>query len=69
VPFDEANLSPMAHSFYRDNRRVSNRRIKEELRVRLAYPDYKRGLKALLASGVLDQTPRELNRRGIPKRV
>lgn len=48
VPFAEADLSPMAQSFYRDNKRVSNRRIKEELGVALAYPDYRTGLRALL---------------------
>ena len=48
VPFAEADLSPMARSFYRDNKRVSNRRIKDELGVDLAYPDYKAGLQALL---------------------
>lgn len=48
VPFDQAALSPMARSFYDDNKRVSNRRIKEELGVRLRYPSYKDGLKALL---------------------
>ena len=50
VPFDEAELSPMGRSFYRDNKRVSNRRIKEELGVTLAYPDYRRGLQALLTA-------------------
>ena len=48
VPFAKAELTPMAHSFYRDNKRVSNRRVKEELGVTLAYPDYKTGLRALL---------------------
>ena len=50
VPFEAAELSPMGRSFYRDNKRVSNRRIKEELGVALAYPDYKAGLQALLAA-------------------
>lgn len=50
VPFEAAALSPMARSFYRDNKRVSNRRIKEELGVRLRYPDYRSGLRALAAS-------------------
>jgi len=50
VPFEQAELSPMARSFYRDNKRVSNRRIKDELGVALAYPDYKAGLEALLAT-------------------
>lgn len=51
IPFEEAELSPMGRSFYRDNKRVSNRRIKEELGVALAYPDYRAGLAALLAAG------------------
>lgn len=53
VPFEEAaaNMSPMALSFWRDNRRVDNRRVKEELGVRLRYPDYRTGLKAILAEG------------------
>jgi nucleoside-diphosphate-sugar epimerase len=50
VPFDEAELSPMARSFYRDKKRVSNRRIKDELGVDLAYPNYRAGLEALLAA-------------------
>jgi nucleoside-diphosphate-sugar epimerase len=47
--YETAELSPMARTFYRDNRRVRNRRIKEELGVRLAYPSYREGLAALLA--------------------
>ncbi|MGF1609931.1 MAG: SDR family oxidoreductase [Kiloniellales bacterium] len=49
VPFEQAELSPMARSFYTDSKRVSNRRIKQELGITLAYPDYKAGLRALLA--------------------
>jgi nucleoside-diphosphate-sugar epimerase len=48
VPFDAAALSPMARSFYADNKRVANRRIKEELGVRLRYPTYREGLRALM---------------------
>ena len=50
VPFAqiEATLSPMARSFYVENKRVSNARIKSELGVRLRYPDYREGLCALL---------------------
>ena len=51
IPFDEAALSPMAASFYADNKRVRNTRIHEELGVALKYPDYKAGLRALLAGG------------------
>jgi nucleoside-diphosphate-sugar epimerase len=48
VPFDQAELSPMARSFYSDNRRVCNARIKQELGVTLRYPSYREGLRALL---------------------
>ena len=50
VPFDKAELSDMARSFYADNKRVGNQRIKSELGVRLRYPDYKQGLGALAAA-------------------
>jgi nucleoside-diphosphate-sugar epimerase len=49
LPFESAELSPMARTFYRDNRRVKNERIKTELGVRLAFPTYREGLLALLA--------------------
>ncbi|MCP3976151.1 MAG: NAD(P)-dependent oxidoreductase, partial [bacterium] len=48
IRFDEAELSSMARSFYRDCKRVRNERIKKELGVRLLYPTYKEGLRALL---------------------
>jgi hypothetical protein len=38
----------MAQSFYRDHRRVSNARIKDELGVVLRYPTYRDGLRAIL---------------------
>ncbi|NNU79397.1 SDR family oxidoreductase [Halovulum dunhuangense] len=50
IPFDQADLSPMARSFYADNKRVRNDRIKAELGVRLAYPTYRDGLAAILAA-------------------
>jgi nucleoside-diphosphate-sugar epimerase len=51
VPFEQAELSPMARSFYDDNKRVSNSRIKRELGVALQYPSYRVGLPAILAAG------------------
>ncbi len=51
VPFEQADLSPMAKSFYADNKRVANRLIKQELGVRLRYPNYRAGLAAILAAG------------------
>ncbi len=50
VPFETADLSPMARSFYADNRRVANGRIKRELGVELAYPTYREGLRAIFDS-------------------
>lgn len=50
VPFEQADLSPMAASFYRDSRRVRNDRLKDELGVRLAYPTYREGLRQVLAA-------------------
>jgi nucleoside-diphosphate-sugar epimerase len=49
VPYEVAALSPMARSFYADNRRVDNARIKRELGVRLRHPTYREGLRAILA--------------------
>ena len=51
IAFEDAVLSPMARSFYADNKRVLNTRIKDELGVSLAYPSYQDGLRALLAAG------------------
>ena len=50
APFDAAALTPMARSFYADNKRVRNGRIKTELGVNLAYPDYRAGLAALVGA-------------------
>lgn len=49
-PFDEAakTMSQMALSFWRDNRQVSNARIKRELGVELAWPDFRAGLRGIL---------------------
>ncbi len=49
VDFDQADLSPMARSFYSESKRVDNSRIKYELGVTLRYPTYREGLAAILA--------------------
>jgi nucleoside-diphosphate-sugar epimerase len=49
IPFESADLTSMARSFYSSNKRVSNRRLKEQLGVTLAYPSYREGLRALAA--------------------
>jgi nucleoside-diphosphate-sugar epimerase len=53
VPWPQAKsrLSAMALSFYDDNKRVSNARIKDELGVDLLYPTFREGLAALAATG------------------
>lgn len=51
IPFDQADLTPMARSFYSESKRVRNDRIKTELGVRLIYPGYREGLAALLHDG------------------
>jgi hypothetical protein len=50
--FDDAarEMSAMALSFWRDDRLVANGKIKSELGVALRYPDYKAGLRAVLAA-------------------
>ena len=48
--FATADMTEMARSFYAESKRVSNARIKQELGVRLAYPDYQSGLLAVLAA-------------------
>jgi len=55
IPFESANLSPIGRSFYAENKRISNRLIKEELGVRLRYPTYREGLEALYAAGEFAQ--------------
>lgn len=48
IAFEDAELSPMARSFYAESKRVRNDRIKSELGVDLIYPDYRSGLRAML---------------------
>lgn len=48
TPFEDAEFTPMARSFYAENKRVRNDRIKTELGVKLLYPTYREGLEALL---------------------
>jgi nucleoside-diphosphate-sugar epimerase len=48
VDFTEADLTPMARSFYEGSRRIGNSRIKSELGVKLRYPTYREGLASLL---------------------
>ncbi len=48
--FATADMTPMARSFYADSKRVSNARMKADLGYRLIHPDYRSGLRAILAA-------------------
>ena len=50
IPFEEAapSMSPMALSFWQECRRVKNDKLKRDLGLRLLYPTYREGLRALL---------------------
>lgn len=50
VSFDQAVMTPMARSFYSENKRVSNSKLRNTLGVRLAYPTYREGIAALVES-------------------
>jgi nucleoside-diphosphate-sugar epimerase len=45
----EASLSPMARSFWRENRRADSRLLRETLGYRLLHPTYREGYRACLA--------------------
>ncbi|ASV87274.1 SDR family oxidoreductase [Ochrobactrum quorumnocens] len=46
VPFEEADMTPMARSFYGENKRISNQRIKD-LGYDFIHPDYKAAFSAM----------------------
>ncbi|WP_441238153.1 SDR family oxidoreductase [Bradyrhizobium sp. 930_D9_N1_4] len=50
-PFETAEMSAMARSFYASSARVSNAKLKRELGVALAYPTYRHALDALWRAG------------------
>lgn len=54
-PFETAELSPMARSFYGENKRVSNARIRS-LGFSFLYPDYRISLLQMWQSGTWNQT-------------
>lgn len=49
VAFDEADLSPMARSFYGENKQVRNDLMKRDLGLTLTFPTYREGLSDLAA--------------------
>jgi nucleoside-diphosphate-sugar epimerase len=51
LDFETAPLSAMGRSFYEENKRAANAKMKEGLGVTLGYPNYRDGLTALWNSG------------------
>ena len=49
LPFEIAEMTSMARSFYAENKRVQNNLIKSELGITLKYPNYRIGLNSLLS--------------------
>jgi nucleoside-diphosphate-sugar epimerase len=49
ITIEQAKLSPMAMSFYVENKRISNARLRGDLGVDLEFPSYREGLRAILA--------------------
>jgi dTDP-4-dehydrorhamnose reductase len=47
IPFETAQMTEMARSFYSDNKRVSSKAIKAALGTELTYPNYRVGLDAI----------------------
>tara|TARA_R110002049_G_scaffold117332_2_gene270581 strand:+ start:173606 stop:174466 length:861 start_codon:yes stop_codon:yes gene_type:complete len=48
IPFEEAEMTPMARSFYAESKKVRNDHVKAALGWQPTYPDYRTGLAALL---------------------
>lgn len=48
IDFESVDMAPITRSFYADNKRVKNEKIKKDLGVCLHYPNYREGLKACL---------------------
>lgn len=53
IDFEDADLSPMARSFYQGSRKISNALIKSELGVELRYPTFREGLTSLMPKEAL----------------
>ncbi len=49
IAFEDADLSLMAKSFYVENKRVSNVRLRRDLGLELKFPSYRQGLRNILA--------------------
>lgn len=48
IAFEDADLTPLARSFYQGSRKIGNALIKSELGVELRYPTFREGLRSLM---------------------
>ena len=53
IPYEEAEMTPMARSFYADSRHVSNAKLRAG-GYNLRFPDYRRALQAMWEDGTWD---------------
>ncbi len=51
VDIEHAALSPLGRTFYAENKRAANRKVKQKLGLSLTYPTYREGLAALWEAG------------------
>jgi nucleoside-diphosphate-sugar epimerase len=63
LKFEQAEMTPMARSFYADSRRVSNRALLRGLDLPLLYPSYREGIEALFDAGEYDPAVESLRPR------
>lgn len=61
LPFDKVDLAPITLSFYTDNKRVRNDKIKTDLGVNLKYPNYESGLRGCLEAEAYMQQMKQQN--------
>ena len=50
LEFDSANISSMARSFYSENKRIRNGKMKETFGISLKFPSYREGIAAIAAN-------------------
>ena len=50
LSYDSVDLAPITRSFYADNKRVNNDKMKNKLKISLKYPDFRSGLDACYRS-------------------
>lgn len=51
VAIEEADMTPMARTFYAENKRVANIKMKNDFAMELIYPTYREGISALWDAG------------------